>query len=781
MNSSKSLILTSTPVAMLSLLLFTACDKSPTEATTARAASGSNVSRQQSESKHGRGGATGPIGPQTSPVAPTLDKGWCGGHGVPESVCTRCNGSLIPQFKEAGDWCAEHGLPESQCELCNPGVAARWAKLDPSKQNTEPSDSEHRAAPALGPETSPVAPTLDKGWCGGHGVPESVCTRCNSSLISEFKNAGDWCAEHGLPESQCTSCHPEVAARWEALNPAIEKGGAGGGAAPDSGADARAPSDPSKWCFEHGVPDAVCTRCNAALIPKFKVENDWCAEHGLPESQCTLCHPEVRQKWAALRPESDPRTGATASDLKLERVPRLLTATSDPLCQVDSLRVRFLDPTVVSKSGIEVEAVRPRRISAAIDVPAEVEFDATRVTRITPRVAGVVQEVTAEIGDTVAAGDLLAVIDSPTLGEAKSRYIERKQTYRLAEADLERVRTIYQGQQRMLEAVKAGATTEEIRQRLEGVPVGEAKARLLRAHAELQLARAQEIREAKLLDKQISSERDYEFAQSELAAAEAAFLAIREEIAFSSEREQIAAERAWQTARTALEAGERQLHILGLSDEQVQAIGTEQDTQLSRYELHSPVSGRIVELGVATGEAVEASDVLFVVADNSTMWLVADVYERDLLLLREGAPVLFTVDGLPGLSFEGRLNWISSQVDDRTRTVRVRADLPNDDRLLRAKMFGLARLIVHDDENVLSVASNAVQTDGCCQLVFVQEDETVFAPRKVVLGARANGHVEVLKGLDEGELVATTGSFLMKTEILKGNIGAGCCEVDPGR
>ncbi len=534
------------------------------------------------------------------------------------------------------------------------------------------------------------------------------------------------------------------------------------------------------WCAEHGVPEAVCTRCNADLIPEFKAKNDWCAEHGLPESQDALCHPDVREKWAALR-QSSPKAAAAPADLKLERVPRLLMATNDPLCQVDTLRVRFLDPSVVRKSGIEVEAVEPRRISAAIEVPAEVEFDATRVTRITPRVAGVVHQVVAEIGDRVRAGDVLAVIDSPALGEAKSRYIERKQTFLFAQADRERVRTISEGQQRMLKTVTAGATTEEVRQVLEGVPVGEAKARLLRAHAELQRARAEAARKAKLLEQEVTSERAYETARSELAAAEAGFLALREEIAFASEREQLAAEGARQTARAALEAAERQLHILGLSDEQVQAIGSEPDTQLSRYELRSPAFGRIVELRVAAGEAVDASGVLFVTADNSAMWLVADVYERDVRLLREGAPVLFTVDGLPGVSFEGRLNWISSQVDDRTRTIRVRADLPNEEGLLRAKMFGLAHLIVHDDDNVLSVAAEAVQTDGCCQLVFVREDDTLFVPRKVVLGASANGYVEVLKGLEEGEQVATTGSFLMKTEVLKGSIGVGCCDVDPGR
>ena len=184
---------------------------------------------------------------------------------------------------------------------------------------------------------------------------------------------------------------------------------------------------------------------------------------------------------------------------------------------------------------------------------------------------------------------------------------------------------------------------------------------------------------------------------------------------------------------------------------------------------------------MGVGDSVEATDVLFVVADLSTMWLMADLYEHDLVKMRTGLPVFFTVDGMPGVSFEGKVVWISSAVDDRTRTVRVRADLPNTDGLLRAKMFGRARIVLHDNDEVVTVPAEAVQTDGCCQLVFVRESETVFQPRKIVLGASANGVVEVLKGLEEGEVVASTGSFLMKTEILKSNIGAGCCEVDPGR
>ncbi|MCH7995196.1 MAG: hypothetical protein IIB57_12240, partial [Planctomycetes bacterium] len=74
----------------------------------------------------------------------------------------------------------------------------------------------------LGPESSPVEIDMSKGWCGGHGVPESVCTRCGASP-EKFKDAGDWCEEHDLPESQCVVCHPEVAAEWAKLNPANQK------------------------------------------------------------------------------------------------------------------------------------------------------------------------------------------------------------------------------------------------------------------------------------------------------------------------------------------------------------------------------------------------------------------------------------------------------------------------------------------------------------------------------------------------------------------------------
>ena len=647
------------------------------------------------------------IGPDTSAVPVDLSKGWCAGHGVPESVCARCNSSLIAKFKEGQDWCAQHRLPESQCTNCNPAARQQWAALNPANATkpTRVGDAPMRgnAKPALGPASSPVKPTLDQGWCNGHGVPESVCTRCSASP-AKFKEAGDWCKEHDLPESQCVVCHPEVEAEWATLNPAKQK-------------DTRS---------------------------------------------------------------GDAPVGGQGS-IRLEPNRRLLTGSSDSQCQVDRLQIRFLEATTARKAGIETEVVRTRRLSNTIECPAEVGFDQTRLVRVTPRVGGVVTEASVEIGSVVNANDLLAVLESPALGLAKSRYISVREGHLLAAADFKRVDMIFRGTQRMLEVCTASTPSDEVRQELYEVRVGDAKSRLLRAHAALELARLTLKREQTLLDKKITRERDFEAARSSLASADAEFHATREAVAFDSERNRLSAMRTLKVAKSELDAVARELHILGLSDSQLAGIGSESGFALSRYELRSPVAGRIVQRRAVVGEVVEQRDVLYTVADLSTMWLLMDLRERDVALVRVGLRVLFTVDGLPGHAFDGIVSWISDTVDDRTRTIKVRANFPNESGLLRTNMFGLARIIIHDNDEVVSISSEAVQTDGCCQLVFVKQDETLFVPRKVSLGASANGHVEILSGLAVGESVVTVGSFLMKAEILKSNIGAGCCEVDPGR
>lgn len=105
---------------------------------------------------------------------------WCGGHDLPESMCTKCNPELTASFKAKGDWCETHGFPESACPVCNPMKA---------------------------PERKAAKGKTDD-WCGEHAVPESMCTKCDQKLAASFKEKGDWCKPHGFPESVCPKCNP---------------------------------------------------------------------------------------------------------------------------------------------------------------------------------------------------------------------------------------------------------------------------------------------------------------------------------------------------------------------------------------------------------------------------------------------------------------------------------------------------------------------------------------------------------------------------------------------
>lgn len=245
----------------------------------------------------------------------------------------------------------------------------------------------------------------------------------------------------------------------------------------------------------------------------------------------------------------------------------------------------------------------------------------------------------------------------------------------------------------------------------------------------------------------------------------------------STEKDAMEAETRLVEVRISLSRAEQRLRSLGLVEKSIADIGENSDTS-PLLPIASPLAGVVVERSAVVGESVVTTTALVAVADTSDMWAVLDLMEGDLGHVRPGQPVVLTVDGLRGETFGGRVTWIASEVDTRTRTIKVWAQIDNADGLLRANMFGRARIAVHDEEAVLVVPKAAVQWEGCCNIVFVRHSDTLFEPRKVRLGSATENHYEVLEGLAAAESVVTQGSYLLKTEILKGSIGAGCCEVE---
>jgi cobalt-zinc-cadmium efflux system membrane fusion protein len=138
--------------------------------------------------------------------------------------------------------------------------------------------------------------------------------------------------------------------------------------------------------------------------------------------------------------------------------------------------------------------------------------------------------------------------------------------------------------------------------------------------------------------------------------------------------------------------------------------------------------------------------------------------------------VTFRPDGDPDQAVSGKVSWISTAVDEQTRTVKVRADVENTDGRLLANTFGKGYVTIRESATAVAVPSEAIQWEGCCHIAFVRLTDDIFQTRKVKLGSKVNGFTEVLIGLLPGEVVATEGSYVLKSEILKSALGAGCTD-----
>ena len=166
------------------------------------------------------------------------------------------------------------------------------------------------------------------------------------------------------------------------------------------------------------------------------------------------------------------------------------------------------------------------------------------------------------------------------------------------------------------------------------------------------------------------------------------------------------------------------------------------------------------------------------IVDTSRMWAMLDVDASDLRKVAVGQAILLNLDGQEDQTLGGRVTWISTSMDQRTRTIKVRAELNYSGGLLKACGYGTAKIITRDNRQAVLVPKSAVQWDGCCNIAFMRRTRNEFVPRKLLLGYDAGDHYEVLRGMNGGEEVVTQGSFLLKTELKKESIGAGCCEVD---
>lgn len=235
------------------------------------------------------------------------------------------------------------------------------------------------------------------------------------------------------------------------------------------------------------------------------------------------------------------------------------------------------------------------------------------------------------------------------------------------------------------------------------------------------------------------------------------------------------AQAAVESQRARVAKIEEQIHRFGLSDSDLSKLTPEEGRSGHRTASHSvlqaPLSGVVTKFDVAPGELVEPDRELMTVTDLSTLWVLADVYEKDLAKLKVNTDVNIRVDAYPDRVFVGRLTYVGDSIDPETRTVKVRCVIANTDGALKLDMFVRVAVATTDSREGVVVPTAAVQQIDGKSVVFVRQSPSRFERRDVEVDNTAGGVVEIRSGLKAGEVIVGAGSFYLKTALLRETIG----------
>ena len=482
------------------------------------------------------------------------------------------------------------------------------------------------------------------------------------------------------------------------------------------------------WCAKHSVPDSICIECKESLLPLPK--SSWCRVHGV--HNCPFERPDIVQI------QSTP----TVAKEDLDRAKRALELKdrkeNAKNCKQHLRRIQFASEDMLKKMGIAYYwPVSREPIYETISASGEIVAAQPLIAPVSVPVAGRVALVTDKgtIGTQVKHGDVLALLDAVEVGKAKTELLQayaqaelRKKTVDLL-APLDKQGVIPQA--RLMEADLA---------------LREANIRLLGAQQALHnMGLPIQVDESKNLP-------------VEELAKRILFFGIPTEIA------------ATLNAKTATA---NLMPVIASRD------------------------GTVTAAKVTLGEMADAGKPLFVVSDTSQMWLMLKVRIEDVEYLRvrdtktgfPGQTVQFRPDG-SRKAVEGKLVWKSTDVDDKTRTVQFRAELPNADGSLLANMFGTGQIVIRAEarqgpadaaeNDAIVIPTEAIHWEGDCHIVFVRDKNflepnglKVFQVRTVRPGVINGPYTEILAGVLPGEIIATKNSACLRAELLKNNLGAG--------
>lgn len=383
-------------------------------------------------------------------------------------------------------------------------------------------------------------------------------------------------------------------------------------------------------------------------------------------------------------------------------------------------------------SGVQVTTVLGAAPASEIVIPGVVEPNQEQLQQVTPLVSGRVGRIAVALGDQVRKGELLATIDSPQVAEMHGKLHEANTRLKLA------------------------------RQTMERVTQSANKVALLKSKATLEETEASLTRINQLVSEGLSARKDLVAAEAEHERAKADFN-FQKDISLNREVSEARAE--LNTAETEAEHLKDELRALDapLPNESANA-----HHDISGIELRAPISGTVIERLANPGAGFEANKPLLTIANTKSLWVIASVPEGKISSITLGMPAKVRFEGR---IISGKVNYIDPRLNEDTRTGRVRVEIANNDNRIKVGSFVEVAFNPRGTVAGTFIPSEAVQTIADRSVVFVEKTKDEFEPRDIVPGAQAGTLVAVKSGLNTGERIVSKGAFLLKSKLLKSQLG----------
>lgn len=404
-------------------------------------------------------------------------------------------------------------------------------------------------------------------------------------------------------------------------------------------------------------------------------------------------------------------------------------------------------------------------------VPGRLRYDDQRHIEVRIATSGVLTSVKVKPGDRVAAGDILAELNSPEVGHARADVLQRESDLAVVTQRRDWEQLVCRGLQQLAGAIQSRKPLDEIREQFRNVSIGAAREKIMTNYSQLLLAESLTKSAIQNVSTGVVPAKILQERQSERDSAEASLQGTLEQILFD-------ARQACRQAEIAVEDAQRRLKIsrqnvstlLGISgNETINVDGMEvPEETLSLVRIRAPFAATVEQKNFSASERVDVGESLFVLADTSTLWVSADLRDRDRAALSLKPGDVIEVFLTPGATqpVPATVNFVGREVDPLTNAVPLVAVIQNPEGALRPGMYVTVRVPLGEARNTVAVPESAIVEHDARQFVFVQDTDNSFRRVDVVTGQTMGDLVQVLSGLNSGERIVVDGTFVLKSELL---------------